>query len=147
MNSKNKACQEMKGFMARAKDILQETLDTFEKEHTLANSNYIRPFAFYIEQIRDILAVYLFAIFKFEGQDFKVDQRGFVNFQDIALDLLNTQSQYASRYVDGRIDGYPNLGKGLRFAGDPADYHELKIHKDDLAEFVIRVRDYKSQYR
>ena len=49
------------------------------------------------------------------------------------------QNQYVSRYIDGR-HGSPELGKGLRFDGDPKDYHNVLIHKDDLAEFQTRVR-------
>ncbi len=66
---------------------------------------------------------------------------GFVNFGEfVALPLLQEQSQYASRYVDGFHGEYPNLGKGLLFIGDPRDYHELLIYKDDIEEFVCRVK-------
>jgi hypothetical protein len=62
----------------------------------------------------------------------------FVNFGDLAREQLGEQAQYASRYIDGRIPGYPNLGHGLRFEGDPADYHDVRIHRDDVEEFVRR---------
>lgn len=68
----------------------------------------------------------------------------FVTFgQHVAHAHLGQQAQYASRYIDGHLEGYPNLGKGLRFEGDPADYHSVKIHKDDIEEFVRRVKEYK----
>jgi len=51
---------------------------------------------------------------------------------------IGRQSQYVSRFVDGRLDN-PNLGEGLRFNGSPDDYHSLEIHKDDVEEFIKRV--------
>lgn len=79
------------------------------------------------------------------GETFMVDDYGFVDFGDVAIGLLNQQSQYASRYVNGALEGYPNLGEGLQFKGDPADYHDLKIHKDAIDEFVMRVNSYKKE--
>jgi len=70
------------------------------------------------------------------------DDNGFVNFGEIAHGIFDQQTQYASRYIDGVIPGYPNLGEGLRFKGDPSDYHFVKIHKDDIEEFVRRRKDY-----
>lgn len=62
------------------------------------------------------------------------------------------QSQYCSRYVGGWKD-IPDLSQGLRFkqykpyGGDEsvnqADYHNILLHKDDVAEFVKRVTDYR----
>lgn len=67
----------------------------------------------------------------------------YVKFGDVARDQCGQQCQYASRYVDGR-HGSPNLGEGLRFKGDPADYHFLMIHKDDVDEFVRRYHAYRN---
>lgn len=61
----------------------------------------------------------------------------YVNFGDVAVERCREQCQYASRAVDGR-HGYPNLGQGLRFIGDPRDYHSLLIHDDDVETFVAR---------
>jgi hypothetical protein len=52
------------------------------------------------------------------------------------------QNQYVSRFINGR-HGDPQLGIGLRFEGDPSDYHAVLIHKDDHAEFQRRVRHYR----
>jgi len=74
---------------------------------------------------------------------------GFVSFGDAAR-KIGIQSQYASRYVAGG-DGYANcgsdpaLGRALRFQGDPGDYHDLKIHVDDVDEFAARVRAAKQK--
>lgn len=57
----------------------------------------------------------------------------------IAHDLLGMQSQYASHYIDGR-HGSPNCGAGLRWKGDPTDYHNVRIHPADVDDFVMRVR-------
>ena len=74
---------------------------------------------------------------------YEADKDGFINFGDIAHGELGMQTQYASRYVSG-IDR-PDLAKGLRTRGNPADYHELEIHKDDVEEFIARVKKYKSR--
>lgn len=63
--------------------------------------------------------------------------------EHVAHKRLNQQCQYASRYIDGRIEGYPNLGEGLRFKGETSDYHSILIHEDDVDEFVRRVEEYK----
>ena len=86
-------------------------------------------------------------IFEFESEKFEVNSEGYINFGDIALSVVNQQSQYASRYVNGAFGEYPNLGEGLRFEGDPDDYHMLEIHKDDVIEFVERVRKHKEGYK
>ena len=77
---------------------------------------------------------------------YEIDANGFVRFGEVAIGELKQQSQYASRYVNGEIEGYPNLGEGLRFEGDPSDYHSLRIHQDDIEEFVRRVNDYKASH-
>lgn len=84
------------------------------------------------------------------GEPMKSD---FVNFGDMARQRLEMQCQYACRYTgavkgDGTIDpdywkgidGSPCLGEGLRFRGSTKDYHFMEIHKDDVEEFVRRVR-------
>ncbi len=78
-----------------------------------------------------------------EEREARLEREGFVHFGVVARDILQQQSQYASRYVDGEIPGYPNLGEGLRFDGHAYDYHSLAIHKDDVEEFVRRVKEYK----
>lgn len=62
----------------------------------------------------------------------------YVDLEEIAHSRLNEQCQYISWYIDGR-NGYPNLGIGLRFEGDPRRYHEIKIHRDDVGEFIRRI--------
>jgi len=66
------------------------------------------------------------------------DEDDYVNFGDVSRKHLGLQCQHGSRYVDGKIPGYKNLGKGLRFKGNTNMYHLLKIHKDDVEEFVSR---------
>jgi hypothetical protein len=82
------------------------------------------------------------------------NDQGFSNFGDFCRSKLGQQSQYGSRYIDGRLDGYPALGEGLRFnngvgydglmrAADATDYHSIRIHRDDMDEFERR---YKAHY-
>lgn len=59
---------------------------------------------------------------------------------DICRKRLGMQAQYGSRYVDGR-HGYDNCGEGLRFKGEPEDYHCIRIHPEDVETFVQRVLD------
>jgi hypothetical protein len=80
-------------------------------------------------------------IINIEGKDLQCDSEGFVRFGDVALYLLNEQTQYASYYISGKIRGYANLGDGLRFSGRYTDYHTVKIHKDDIEEFIRRWRE------
>ena len=69
-----------------------------------------------------------------------IDSEGYVPFN---ADRSLGQNQYASRYAHGRINGYPNLGEGLRWKKlDSGNYHEIRIHLDDLEEFHRRVREY-----
>ncbi len=80
-----------------------------------------------------------------------VPQSDWVEFGEVAVGLLKEQSQYASRYIDGRYDR-PNCGEGLRFRGlggkplDTADYHDIEIHRDDIGVFVIRVKNAQNRF-
>jgi hypothetical protein len=67
----------------------------------------------------------------------------YVNFGDMARSRIGGQSQYLSRYIDGAIPSWPNLGEGLRFEGKPSDYWAVRIHKDDVEEFIRRVEQYQ----
>lgn len=77
------------------------------------------------------------------SEKYQSDANGFVLFGDVSREELKKQTQYGSRYVDGFQGEYPNLGEGLRFKGNPDDYHSLKIHKDDIKEFVNRFKTIK----
>ena len=79
---------------------------------------------------------------------YRPDADGFVNFGDIAMGELRQQTQYASRYVYGSIEGYPNLGDGLRFKEyeeGRSNYHALKIHVEDVPAFVKRYQEYQEE--
>ena len=68
----------------------------------------------------------------------------YVSFGDVARSRCGEQAQYASRYIDGNLPGYPALGEGLRFQGDSRDYHSVKIHRDDVDEFCRRWATHKA---
>lgn len=72
---------------------------------------------------------------------YEVDADGYLNFGDISSGELGMQSQYGGRYVSG-LDR-PKLSEGLRFLGNPHDYHDLRIHKEDAEEFIRRVREHR----
>lgn len=73
----------------------------------------------------------------------------YVDFGDVSRQQLGEQCQYGSRYITGVINGWPNLGEGLRFTGFDSNghvnnYHAMKIHRDDVEEFVRRVKAYQN---
>ncbi|MDO8507902.1 MAG: hypothetical protein Q7S53_05065 [bacterium] len=73
----------------------------------------------------------------------EIDQEGFVKFGVISHDLLGKQSQYGSRYINKNFsDEYPYLGDGIGIKGNPDDYHEVRVYKDDIEEFVRRYEEY-----
>lgn len=81
---------------------------------------------------------------------------GYSPFGDFCRSRLGQQCQYGSRYIDGRLEGYPNLGEGLRFNNgkgyrgetrplDARDYHAVRIHRDDMDEFERRYKAYHEE--
>lgn len=82
-----------------------------------------------------------------DGNYYGEKQDGYISFGDVALNLLGRQSQYTSRYIDGKHGGYPNLGGGIRFINldEPSgNYHSIGIHPDDIEEFIRRFEAYKA---
>jgi hypothetical protein len=67
----------------------------------------------------------------------------YVSFGEVARRRCHEQCQYLSRHVGGR-HGWADLSAGLWFIGDTIDYHSLKIHRDDVEEFVRRVEAYRA---
>lgn len=65
---------------------------------------------------------------------------GMVNIDDVTHGLLHQQSQYISRHLDKSVPRVPFLGEGLRFEVDSSSHHDYNIHKDDVLEFVARVK-------
>ena len=75
---------------------------------------------------------------------FEADKDGFVRFGDVSRKLLEKQCQYGVTYAFGDEScDCPNLGEGLRIKGDPGNYIDVKIHEDDIEEFVRRYKEYK----
>ena len=79
-----------------------------------------------------------------------MSQDEFVSFGDVCRSRLQMQCQYGSSYVDpGEFRrGGAYLGRGLRIMGlgsngEVNNYHDLRIHRDDVDEFVRRVAAYK----
>lgn len=60
---------------------------------------------------------------------------------EIAHHKLECQTQLAYYYLLG-LAGHPDFGKGLRII-DNSNYHEVKIHLDDVPEFIRRVKEWK----
>jgi hypothetical protein len=84
-----------------------------------------------------------------EGDNFEfndVDKEGFVRFGDVSDRFIpRMQVQYSSRYLNG-LAGSPNLGEGLRIKQCGVhSCHTVRIHKDDISEFVRRYREYEEE--
>ncbi|MFA5644130.1 MAG: hypothetical protein WC928_01225 [Patescibacteria group bacterium] len=79
---------------------------------------------------------------------FEADKDGFVNFGDVSRQILKKQGQYGVAYAFGDEScDCPNLGDGLRILGNPGNYCDVKIHKDDIDEFVRRYKAYQEERR
>lgn len=72
------------------------------------------------------------------------DADGFVRIGDVTHGLLHQQSQYISRYMDGSNPSVPVLVDGLRVDVSSVTHHEYTIHRDDVLEFVARVKGHRS---
>ncbi len=72
------------------------------------------------------------------------DKEGYVTLRYPAELLGGYPLQYLARYTEGTLD-YPDLGEGLRFEGDPSNYHDMRIHLDDVKEFVRRMTDHRTR--
>ncbi len=71
------------------------------------------------------------------------DDDGYVGLGAVVA-RTNIQDQYLSRFVSG-LDGYPVLSENLRFRGEPSEYYAMRIHQDDVDEFVRRIESYRAQ--
>lgn len=74
----------------------------------------------------------------------EADPEGFVSVGTFATTELKRQSKNVAAFLDGDEGSNPdaNLGEDLRFKGYSGNYSSMKIHIDDLEEFVKRVRDF-----
>ena len=80
--------------------------------------------------------------------DVDLDSDGYANFGDVARGSLGMQCQYASQYVTGTFNDRPNLGQGLRFKNlDTGNYHEIRIHGEDIGELVSRFQQMRAEQR
>ncbi|MFH1626973.1 MAG: hypothetical protein ABH971_02665 [bacterium] len=60
--------------------------------------------------------------------------------------LINNVTGVDYAFGDKSCD-CPNLGKNLRITGDPGNYCDVKIHKDDIDEFIKRYEAYKNKQK
>jgi len=75
----------------------------------------------------------------------EVDKDGYVEFGEVSRGILKEQCQHGSKFITG-VSGYPMLADGLRTLNpDPGNYHAIKIHHDDVEEFVKRVAAYERE--
>lgn len=76
----------------------------------------------------------------------KADENGYVFIGEWATQELNRQSKNIATFFDGEEGTNPeiNFGDGIRFKGTSGNY-DIRIHIDDLDEFVRRVKNYYSE--
>lgn len=72
-----------------------------------------------------------------------VDEDNMVQLGEVTRNLINMQCQYGSRYLDQKLQDSKFLGEGLRFNVEGSSYHDYRLNKDDVLEFVARVRQYR----
>jgi len=65
----------------------------------------------------------------------------YIDFGEICRNKLNMQCQYGMYYIEG-FGGYPDVSEGLRFIRND-NWHQIKIHKDDVDEFISRVNKFR----
>jgi hypothetical protein len=71
-----------------------------------------------------------------------MSKKDFVSFADHMFRAGLGQAWFPHHHVGGQMDS-PDLSQGLRFKGEPSDYHDLKIHRDDVETFIKRVKAYR----
>ena len=74
----------------------------------------------------------------------EADDAGFLPVSAFATQELKRQSKSVAALLDGEenTEAESNFGEGLTFQGTSGNYPEMKIHIDDLDEFVRRVKEY-----
>jgi hypothetical protein len=74
----------------------------------------------------------------------KADENGFISVGDFATTELRRQAKSIASFLDGDEGTNPeaDLGGGLNFKGKSGNYSDMKIHIDDLDEFIKRVRNF-----
>lgn len=73
----------------------------------------------------------------------RTDPDGFVPIGDVTHGLLFQQPQYVSRYIDGSNPSVPVLVEDLRVKTEGFSYHDYAIHRDDVLEFLARVKAHR----
>ncbi len=68
-------------------------------------------------------------------------------FGNFARGTFNMQCQYFSRYLHGKIEGFPKLLESVRILGEPTkNYHDVYIHADDCEPFEKAYREYVTHF-
>ena len=76
----------------------------------------------------------------------QADSEGYLFTASFATQELKRQNKSVASLLDGdEGTGDYNLGEGIRFEGSSGNYSEMKIHIDDLDEFVKRVKEHYGQ--
>ena len=71
------------------------------------------------------------------------DSNGFISLSAFSTKELKRQTKNVASLLDGS-EG-ENLGEGLKYQGESGNYSDMKIHIDDLEEFLKRVNEFYKQ--
>lgn len=74
----------------------------------------------------------------------KIDKNGFVRVGDFSNQELRRQAKSIASLLDGEEGLSPeyNFGEGIRYVGASGNYDTMKVHIDDLEEFIKRVKNH-----
>jgi archaellum component FlaC len=73
----------------------------------------------------------------------QADEDGYIFTATFATQELRRQNKSIASFLDNdEGTGDYDLGKDIRFKGSSGNYSEMKIHIDDLDEFVKRVKEH-----
>ena len=72
----------------------------------------------------------------------RVDNEGYVSVSAFATTEIKRQTKSVAGLIDGEEGSEPDyfLGECLRYKGSSGNYSNMKIHVDDLEEFINRVK-------
>ena len=76
----------------------------------------------------------------------QIDSEGYLSIGSFSTQELKRQSKNIASLLDGDEGASPeyNLGRGLRYTGSSGNYSDMRIHIDDLEDFIQRVREHYS---
>lgn len=75
------------------------------------------------------------------------DENGYVSVSEFSWNELKRQTKSIASFLDGDEGLSPeyDLGQGIEFVGSSGHYDQMKVHINDLEEFINRVKKHYGQ--